>query len=127
MNRKKVLIVDDEPNCSRLVQAMLEKTGCFEVMVENKSRSALATARDFLPDIMLLDVDMPGKDGGDVACEAKADPLLSQVPVVFLTGLIPRSETGDKYVTRGKSRYMSKPPDPLALIELIEDLLSQAA
>ncbi len=127
MDQKKVLIVDDDPNCSRLVQTMLEKTGCFEVMVENRSRSAVATARTFRPDIMLLDVDMPGKDGGDVACEARADSLLSNVPVVFLTGLLPRSETGDKFVTRGNSRYMSKPPDPLALVELIEDLLRQPA
>ena len=79
MTKSRILVVDDEPNLSGLVRLFLEKTQRFEVRVENRSALALAAAREFRPDLILLDVDMPGKNGGDVAREIQAEPALRGV------------------------------------------------
>ena len=91
MPKSRILIVDDEPNLSGLVRLFLEKTQRFEVRVENRSALALSAAREFRPDMILLDVNMPGKDGGDVAREIQADPVLGSVPIIFCTSLISRA------------------------------------
>src|SRR6185503_21291437 len=71
--KKRVLIIDDEASFARMVKLNLEKSGEFEVRVENKPTYALAAAREFKPDLILLDVIMPAMDGGDVANQIKRD------------------------------------------------------
>lgn len=124
MNKPRILIVDDEPNLSSLVRLLLEKTRDFEVRVENRSYHALAVAKEFLPDLVLLDVDMPGKDGGEVAAEIKADPVLGGIPVVFLTSLISQAEAGDGETIRGGNHYLAKPVNPKVLVETVKRLLA---
>ena len=63
MSKTKILIVDDDARLSTLMRTILERGG-YEAREENRSFAALATARGFRPDLVLLDVDMPGKDGG---------------------------------------------------------------
>lgn len=126
MDRTKVLVVDDEPDCSRLVQVMLEKEGTFEVCVVNGSRDAMNAARVFRPDIFVMDVDMPGKDGGELAREIREDPVLFDVPILFLTGLISGGETGGAK-TPGCARFLPKPPVPHAFFLSIDQLLGEAA
>ena len=127
MERTKVFVVDDDPDCSRLVQIILEKTGSFDVKIANGPRGALAAAREFMPDVFVLDVDMPEKDGGQLSHEIKTDAALHDVPILFLTGLIREEETRGGSALRGGNRFLSKPPAPLALIATIESLLSEAA
>ena len=121
------MIVDDEPNLSELVRFFLEKTKRFEVRVENRSAQALATAKEFRPALILLDVDMPGKDGGEVAREIQADPAFQTVPIIFLTSLISRAEAGDREATRGGMRFLAKPVNPVVLIETIDRILADEA
>src|SRR4051812_5997949 len=64
--KRRILIVDDEPDFTFMMGLTLEQTGQFEVRQENDAFQALATAREFLPDLILLDVMMPDMDGGDV-------------------------------------------------------------
>ena len=123
----KVLVVDDEPDCSRLVQAILEKNQSFEVKVVNRAHEALAAAREFKPDICVLDVDMPGKDGGELCRELQKDAALGKVPVLFLTGLISKEETRHGYSLRGGMRFLAKPPAPLSLLTSIREVLNEAA
>src|SRR5947209_1406035 len=83
--KKRILIIDDEASFARMVKLNLEKTGAFEVRAESKAGYALATAREFKPDLILLDVIMPAMDGGDVANQIKRDRNLKGTPIIFLT------------------------------------------
>ena len=93
MEKKRIFIVDDEAGFTRLLKLTLEKTGNFQVLEENDGTNAWLQAREFKPDIIFLDIVMPKIDGGDVAQQIRSDPLLSQVPIVFLTAIVSRSET----------------------------------
>jgi DNA-binding response OmpR family regulator len=124
MTKSRILVVDDEPNLSGLVRLFLEKTQRFEVRVENRSALALSAAREFHPDMILLDVDMPGKDGGDVAREIKAEPALRGVPILFFTSLISRAEAGDRETVRDGMRFLAKPLNPKILVETVDRILA---
>ncbi len=92
MKPKKILVVDDEPSITSLLKLNLEKTGAYTVRVENEGAQALPAARQFKPDLVLLDVMMPDLDGGDAAAQIRADPLLRDVPIVFLTAAVKKEE-----------------------------------
>ena len=92
MSKPKILVVDDDAKITSLLRFILERVGGFEVREENRSFAALATAREFRPQFVLMDVDMPGKDGGDVAAEFRADPDFARTPLVFLTSLVASTE-----------------------------------
>ena len=76
------------------IKLVLEDTGNFEVCVETDSVSALAAARKFQPDVVLLDNLMPVLDGGDVSAQLKQDPFLSSLPIIVVTALVANSEAG---------------------------------
>lgn len=124
MTKSRILVVDDEPNLTGLVRLFLEKTQRFEVRVENRSSLALAAARSFCPDMILLDVDMPGKDGGEVAREIEVDPTLRGVPILFFTSLISREEAGAHETLRGGQRFLAKPVDPKVLVAAVDRVLA---
>jgi DNA-binding response OmpR family regulator len=124
MTKSRILIVDDDPNLSRIACLFLEKTKRFEVRVENRSALALKAAQEFRPAMILLDVDMPGKDGGDVCRELESDPLLRCVPILFFTSLISRAEAGDREVVRAGKSYLAKPVNPKGLVEAVDRMLA---
>ena len=93
--KKKVLLVDDEKSFTNLLQLNLEQTGRYEVRVVNWAEDALATARQFKPDIMLLDIIMPRMPGGNVVAQFEADPELNKTPIVFLTAAVQRRQVAD--------------------------------
>ena len=126
MTKPRILVVDDEPNLSALVRLFLEKTKRFEVRVENRSALALAAAREFRPDMILLDVDMPGKDGGEVAREMQAESALRGVPILFFTSLISTAEAGERETIRGGMRFLAKPVNPKVLVETVDRVLGEA-
>lgn len=119
MSKPKILIVDDDMAASRLLGLGLEKTGGFTVKVENSATQAFARAREFRPDVILLDVCMPGADGGDVAFQIHDDPSLRSTPIVFLTSLVSGQET-TKTVHRGGYEFLSKPASIGKVIECID-------
>lgn len=125
MNKTRILVVDDEPNLSGLVRLFLEKTQRFHVRVENRSAAALSAAREFRPEIILLDVDMPGKDGGEVSREIQADPTFRHVPILFFTSLISREEAGQQESIRGGKRFLAKPVDPKVLVATVDRILAE--
>jgi two-component system OmpR family response regulator len=122
MSKAKILIVDDEPKISSLVALILRRSG-YEVREENRSFAALATAREFRPDLALLDVDMPGKDGGTVAAELAADRDLAHTPVIFVTSLVRAGEAG----MHGSGRFISKPVDMAILLATVKEVLPRIA
>ena len=119
MSKRRVLIVDDDVNLSRLAGMILESSGKYETMIVNESVRALPTALQFRPDVMLLDVDMPGKDGGDLAREAASDLRLRTIPILFLTGLVSHEEGGACPLKRGGMTFLAKPVEPALLLATV--------
>jgi CheY-like chemotaxis protein len=125
--QKRILIVDDEPDMTFLVRLNLQKTGRFEVQEENRSSQALDVARNFMPDLILLDVMMPELDGGDVLALLKDDPNLRNIPVVFLTATVLKEEVNSNKGTIGGYPFISKPFEVDTLVARIDTLLANPA
>ena len=127
MDKVRILIVDDDVAISRLVAIMLEKTRLYTTALENRPHLALQTATNFKPELVLLDMDMPGLDGGDVARQFRADPHLRDVPVIFFTSLVSPGDADQTMITRGGERFLPKPLDAAVLIRSIETVLREAS
>ena len=124
--RKRILVVDDEPDFAMMMGLMLEQTGRYLTRRETDSARALAAAREFRPDLVLLDVMMPGLDGGDVAAQFRADPLLRNVPVIYLTALAGGDGSADAAARPGQ-HCLGKPVDFDRLEAAIQERLAAAA
>jgi len=83
----KVLLIDDEVDFTELLAENLEESG-YEVTQINDPRQALNAARSFQPDICIIDLVMPGMDGGDVVSAIRSDFMLAKTPVLMLTALV---------------------------------------
>jgi CheY-like chemotaxis protein len=114
-------VVDDEPSVTRNLKLTLESGGGYEVLGENHATNTLSTARLFRPDLILLDVIMPGMDGGDVAARLRADPLLRDTPIVFLTALVSNEETDGHEMLSGAETFLAKPVDIGELKQTLEE------
>lgn len=121
----KVLAVDDDPVIQRLLQVNLEMEG-YEVELASDGEEAVEKVRSFGPDLVLLDVMMPKKDGWQVCQEIKADPDTQDIPVVFLSA---RAQDSDiqKGADLGVEAYVTKPFDPIDLVELVAELIEKHA
>ena len=126
MIKTKVLIVDDDVAASRLLALGLEKTGAFEVMVENVATRALGSARQFGPDVIFMDVCMPGADGGDVAFQIHSQSNLKATPIIFLTSLVSGRETNTQ-AERGGYEFLPKPASLAKVIACIDRHLTRRA
>lgn len=124
--RKRVLIIDDESGFTRLLKLTLERTKKYEVREQNDATKALETARDFQPDLILLDIVMPKVDGGDVARQMSADPRLKKTKIVFLTAIVSKKEAVSGNLIGGFP-FMSKPVSLDALMQCIEENLGTVA
>ena len=125
MVKKRILIVDDEASYTRLLKLSLVQTDRYEVEVENSSSGALALAERFLPDLILLDVMMPGMDGGELAARLKASPKLAQVPIVFLTAAVKREELRSREGTIGGLPFLAKPVELAEVMQCIDGILGR--
>jgi len=123
MKPKRMLIIDDEVTFTNIVKLTLEGRENYEVSVENNSRMALTAARKVSPDLIILDVVMPGIDGGEVHTQLMADPVLRRIPVIFLTAIVRQKEVDDHNGMIGGSFYIAKPVSADGLIHAIEEHL----
>jgi CheY-like chemotaxis protein len=121
----RILLVDDEKDFVKMVKWNLEKTGRYKVIVETEGRHALAVAKVAKPDLILLDVMMPGIDGGDVERQIKNDEDLADTPVIFLTAIIKEEEINSKDGTIAGHVFLSKPVHLSKLIQCIEDKIKK--
>ena len=121
MEKKRILIIDDEASFTRMVKLNLEKTGAFEVREENRATYALTAAREFKPDIILLDVIMPAMDGGDVAAQIRNDRNLKTTPIIFLTATVSQREAGDGGLNSGGDLFLAKPVSVENLIHCLNE------
>jgi two-component system alkaline phosphatase synthesis response regulator PhoP len=96
MYKKRVLIIDDEENFCRLVKKNIEQTGEFEVHIATNGDDGIRLAREIKPDLILLDVVMPGMDGADVISLIRNDESIKDTPIVFLTAIVREEEVSSQ-------------------------------
>lgn len=117
-----MLVVDDDRVIQQLLEVNLELEG-YEVAKASDGEEALRMARQFQPDIMLLDVMMPKFDGREVCRRIKADPSTSHIPVIFLSARAQDMDVSSG-LELGASAYLTKPFDPVDLLEMVEKVLA---
>ncbi len=122
---KRILVVDDEPDVTELVGYRLRREG-YDVEVINDPLLIMGKAREFNPDLFILDIMMPELDGLKICRMIRADPKLSHVPIVFLTA---KGETEDRIrgLEGGADDYIAKPFDAKELALRIGLILKRSA
>jgi CheY-like chemotaxis protein len=111
---RKVLLIDDEEDIRTIGQICLSRVGGWETLVAPGGAEGLALALEEQPDVVLLDVMMPGMDGPTVLARLRADPRTAHIPVVFITARVQRGDLGH-YVALGAHGAIPKPFDPMRL------------
>lgn len=122
---KTVLVVDDQPHIVRLIQVNLEKEG-FRVATAGDGLDGIEKVRSVRPDLVILDVIMPRKDGFEVLREMKADPELESIPVVMLTVKTHNADIVEG-LKEGAELYLPKPFHPKELVALVKRVLDDEA
>ena len=121
---RKILLIDDEAGFTVLLKMNLEKSGGYEVKIENDSTLAVSTALSFMPDAIILDVVMPGMDGGDVQAAMQNVPRLARIPVLMLTALVDSTELSEGAVAQaGKQMVLPKPVNLALLLRVLNEIL----
>ncbi len=116
-------MVDDSITVRRVTQRLLERHG-MKVMTAKDGVDALSILQDHLPDVILLDIEMPRMDGYEVATQVRADARLSDMPIIMIT-----SRVGEKHRARaielGVNDYLGKPYQDSQLLEAIRRQLQE--
>ncbi len=119
--KKHVLVVDDEYDFVFMLKTTLEMTGMYQVRGVTLGTQVLGVAREFKPDLVLLDCMMPGMDGGEVAGAIEADPALKGTPVAFLTATVSDPEMNPSRCYTGVRTYLPKTLPLHKLVQFIEE------
>lgn len=128
MNRAltKIMLVEDDPDIQLITRLSLEVGGSYEVRVCASGAEAVATAGDYAPDLILLDMMMPGMDGLATMEALRGQPATAATPVVFVTANT-QEQTRQEMVRRGALGVIVKPVEPQALVEQIRALWQRFA
>ncbi|MBU0983592.1 MAG: response regulator [candidate division Zixibacteria bacterium] len=121
----RVLVIDDEPEITDIVEAFLTEAG-YAVTVENSAVNAVAKASGFKPDVILLDIMMPGMDGYDICQALKKEPYLAHVPIIFLTGKDRQDDMGRSFKVGG-DMFIKKPFSCERLLEIVNIVVMSTA
>jgi DNA-binding response OmpR family regulator len=119
--RQRILIVDDEPHIRRLLVTRLETEG-YEVEEADDGEEGLRTVQEFGPDLVILDLVMPGANGLEVLSRIRADPESNTLPVIILTAKGQDSDR-DLALAGGASDFVTKPFSPMKLLARIREIL----
>src|SRR5436190_22223367 len=124
--KRRILIVDDDRDSTHVIKILLEKIGRYLVLEQHDATKAHQSARIFRPDLILLDIVMPERDGGEIAEQIQADPELQRTPIIFLTALVTKAEAKTGLRIQGHP-FLAKPMSILELISPIEENLPARA
>jgi CheY-like chemotaxis protein len=116
---KKILYVEDETDIQTVAKLALETVGGFEVMICSSGAEALEKAPLFKPDILLLDVMMPGMDGPDTLVALLSNESMKTTPAIFLTAKAMPAEV-ERYKKLGALDVIPKPFDPMTLADQVK-------
>lgn len=117
---KKILYVEDEPDIQMIARVALENVGGFELLVCSSGAEAVEKATAFGPDLLLLDVMMPGMDGPTTLQELRKLPQLAKTPVMFMTAKVQPQEV-EFLKSLNVADVIAKPFDPMGLANNIRD------
>jgi DNA-binding response OmpR family regulator len=122
--KKKILVVDDEKDICDIMKRILEKEG-YEVFEAYNGQEALSKVFEISPDMIIIDVQMPGKNGFEVCREIRKDPIYKELPVLMLTV---RNSKEDRIqgFTSGVDEYMVKPFDMNEITARIKVVLERS-
>lgn len=120
----KILYVEDEPDIQAVAKIALEAVGGFELMVCSGGEEAIAAASEFSPDLLLLDVMMPGMDGPTTLSELRKLTGLENVPTIFMTAKVQPQEI-EHFKSLGAIEVIAKPFDPMTLADTVRKVWSE--
>lgn len=118
---ERILLVEDDTDIQAVGQLALEAVGGFTVLVCSSGKEALEGVDEFVPDLILLDVMMPGMDGPTTLAELRAKPNTRETPVIFMTAKVQPAEI-KLYQQLGALNVIAKPFDPLTLSDTIRGM-----
>lgn len=122
---KKIAIVEDNPDNRLLMEAILD--GLFEITQYEEGTSALQGIKDSRPDLVLMDISLPGMNGEEVLGRLREDPALRNLPVIALTAHAMQGDR-ERFINAGFDDYLTKPiVDETVLLESIERGLAAAS
>lgn len=116
---KKILVVDDDKVFLKLVEYDLTKNG-FDVITAPDGEMGVLLAKTQNPDLILLDINMPDLEGGDVVAMLEANPETQNIPIIFVTALLTKQEEDRRNNMMGKHSFFSKPYNLQRLLEEID-------
>ena len=123
--KKRILIVDDELNYLYIMNLMLKENQRYDVRTCHSAPQVPHVAREYKPDLILLDCMMPGMDGGELAGQLQADPQLKDTPFLFLTATVSHVETQASKCYSGLQTYIPKDMKIDDLLRVIEAKLAE--
>ena len=119
MEKKKILIVDDEPDVLTLLSERLVKAG-YEIIKATSGREAIEIAANKSPNLIVLDIAMPGMDGSEAASILRVNPKTKDIPILFLTCLFTKQEEKVCGHLLGQNFFIAKPYDAVELLSEID-------
>jgi CheY-like chemotaxis protein len=124
MEKKRILIIDDEAGFAKLLKFNLEQTGQYEVRAEDNGQLALTAAEEFKPDLILLDIAMPETNGYEIASDIRDNSALNSISIVFMTGkeLDPKG-LQERVLKLGACGYISKSCDFKDILAKIKETI----
>ncbi|MCE9668296.1 response regulator [Myxococcus stipitatus] len=120
---RKVMLVDDEEDIRAIGRLSLSRVGGWETVLAASGTEALAVALAELPDLILLDVMMPGMDGPTTFGRLRAQDATSRTPIIFMTAKVQKQEVA-RYLELGAAGVIGKPFDPMTLPQEIRKLVA---
>jgi DNA-binding response OmpR family regulator len=130
MSKQTAVVIDDEVDLTTYMSAILEENG-FSVHVANEAATGEALIREKMPDIVLLDLMMPGRTGIQLFSRIRRDPSTKKIPVVMVTGIKDKlghdwGEIVDQMKVRRPDGFVEKPIEPDRLMSVVRGVLSGA-
>jgi DNA-binding response OmpR family regulator len=122
-DKARILVIDDDADICDFSKTVLERTGKFEVTVSVSAREGLHLAKRDIPELIILDINMPDMDGGELAQSLGQEEATKDIPIIFVTGLMNKDE-GKNTDKIGKNFYMAKPVTPKELVAKVETVIN---
>jgi len=119
---KRILVVEDHEDNRQILRVLLGSAG-YDMIEAHDGETALTTAGSERPDLILMDIQLPGLDGYEVTRRIKADPALREIPIIAVTSYA-LSGDEDKARAAGCVAYVAKPYSPLELLKKLREYLT---
>jgi CheY-like chemotaxis protein len=120
----KILLIDDEEDIRKIAKLSLEAVGNHDTVLAASAREGIELATAHMPDLIIMDMMMPGMDGIAALAELRTGAATAHIPVIFMTAKVQRSETA-QYKQLGAIGVIPKPFDPMTLPALVRDIVGR--